>query len=42
MSTPDEIIASWKSMPKKDALSTIVNSISETNDLIGQIIRTHL
>jgi len=40
--TPDEIINSWKSMSKKDAMGKVLDSITETNDLIGQIMRTHL
>jgi len=42
MTTPDEIIKSWKSMEAKDAMLIVMNSITETNDLIGQIMRTHL
>lgn len=42
MTTPDEIIQSWKSMQPKDAFLIIVNSITETQDLAGQILRAHL
>ncbi len=42
MTTPDEIIKSWKSMEPKDAMLIVMNSITETSDLIGQIMRTHL
>ena len=42
MATPDEIINSWKSMSKRDAMLKVIDSITETNDLIVQIMRTHL
>ena len=42
MSTPDEVIKSWKSLPQREAMMKICDSITETNDLIGQVVRTHL
>ena len=42
MSTADENIKQWKSLPQREVMLKICNSIDESNDLIGQIIRTHL
>jgi len=42
MSTADENIKQWKSLPQREVMLKICNSINESNDLIGQIMRTHL
>ena len=42
MSTSDESIKSWKSLPQREAMMKICDSITQTNDLIGQVVRTHL
>ena len=41
MSTPDEVIKQWKSLPQREVMLKICDSITENNDLIGQILRTH-
>lgn|GEM_PF-4387167 len=42
MITPDENIRQWKSLPQREVMLKICDSITENYDLIGQIIRTHL
>lgn len=42
MATPDEIINEWKSLPKREAMLKLCDSITETYDMVGQIMRTHL
>ena len=38
----DEIIKQWKSMEQREIMLIICNSIIESNDLVAQVIRTHL
>ena len=42
MSTPEEVTKQWKSFPQREVMLKICDSITESNDLIGQILRTHL
>ena len=42
MATEDEIINSYKSLSKREVMMKLCDSVTETNDLIGQIMRTHL
>jgi len=42
MPTLDEVIKQWKSLPQREVMLIISNSITENYDMIGQIIRTHL
>jgi len=42
MTTFDENIKEWKALPQREVMLKICDSITESQDLIGQIMRTHL